>query len=192
MVKSMKVRWLGNACLEVYAEKHILIDPNCTVEPEKDADIILLTHEHDDHFSRDDYEKHGSEAELYGPETALDEFDLDGYAVEPGDRIDDIEVLESDCYGSEESISYLYNGLLHVGDSAWYPETNDVDVIFTACFPDYYDDYIDAFKRLNPDIVLPFHYDPDGGLDDAQGLIERMDKEGIKNRLMEPGEVIEV
>lgn len=188
----MKVRWLGNAAVEVFGEKHILIDPNFTVEPEKEADIVLLTHEHDDHFEGENYRSSGEDAELYAPETSLKKFDVDGKAVEPGDTIGDIKVLDCDCYGSDESVSYFFKGLLHSGDSAYFPDTEGVKLIFTACFPDYYEDYISAFKRLEPDLVVPFHYDPKEGREDAKGLKRKMDEEGIPNKLLSPGEAIEI
>ena len=65
-------------------------------------------------------------------------------------------------------------------------------MIFTACFPDYYDDYISAFKRLKPEIVIPFHYDPKDGLEDAKGLKRIMDEEGIPNKMLKPGASIEI
>ncbi|MBS3817560.1 MAG: MBL fold metallo-hydrolase [Candidatus Thermoplasmatota archaeon] len=188
----MKVRWLGNAALEVFSDKHIWIDPNLTVEPEREPDIILLTHEHDDHFSPEDYAGLEGKVKLYGPETTLEKFDLEGTSVEPGDEIDGIKVLDCDCYASDESVTYLHNGLLHAGDSAYFPEAESVELIFTACFPDYYDDYISAFKRLEPEMVIPFHYDPEDGLDDAEGLKKRMDEEGIPNRILEPGDSVKV
>lgn len=189
----MKVRWLGNAALEVFSEKHILIDPNLKIEPEKTPDLILLTHEHDDHFSPGDYEKYGKGAELYGPETTLEKFNLEGKIVKPGDEIEGIKVLDCDCYGSDESVSYFVNGLLHAGDSAYFPEMdNETKAIFTACFPDYYEDYINAFKRLEPEVVVPFHYDQEDDMEDAKGLKKKMDEEGIPNKILKQGEHIDI
>lgn len=188
----MKVRWLGNAGIEIFGDKHIYIDPNFKVEPEREADIVLLTHEHDDHFAPDDYKRWAEDADLYAPETSLKNFDVKGKSVVPGDEIGEIKVLNSDCWGSEESVSYFYRGLLHSGDSNIFPEAEGVELIFTACFPDYYDDYVSAFKRLEPDLVIPFHYDPEEDMDDAEGLVSLMDEENIPNRILEHGESIEI
>ena len=188
----MKVRWLGNSALEIYGDKHILVDPHFLVEPEKEADIILLTHEHDDHFKKEHYEEYGKKADLYTTETALEEFDLDGEVVEPGDEFEGIEVYDNDCWGTDDSLTFVYNGLITTGDSPEFPNIDGAKVIFTACFPDFYDDYIEAFRRIEPDLVIPFHYDPSEGTDDAEGLIERMNEEGIKNRLMDLGESIDI
>jgi len=188
----MKVRWLGNAALEIFGDKHILIDPHYLVEPEKEADIVLLTHEHDDHFKKEHYEKYGKNAELYTTKTALEKFDLEGKVAEPGDNFEGIEVYDNDCWGTDDSVAFNYKGIITTGDSPEFPDVEDSTLIFTACFPDFYDDYLEAFLRLVPDMVVPFHYDPSEGTEDAEGLIKRLDKEGIENKLMEPGESIEI
>ncbi|KXB08331.1 Zn-dependent hydrolase [candidate division MSBL1 archaeon SCGC-AAA385D11] len=188
----MRVRWLGNACIEMFGEKHVLIDPNFTTEPERKADLVLLTHEHDDHFSKEDYKKFSADACFAAPRASLEKFDLKGRAVKPGDKIDGVEVFESDCWKSKESVSYFYRGVLHAGDSAFFPDIEGVKLIFSACFPDYYEDYVSAFKRLGPDLVVPFHYDPIENLKDAEGLMERLSGEGIACELLDPGEDIEI
>lgn len=188
----MKVRWLGNAAIEIFGEQHLLIDPNWVTPPKHEADIVLLTHEHDDHFSKKDYKAFGAEAELYAPQTALEKFEVEGTPVAPGDEIGDIKVLESDCWGSEESVSFFFHGVLHTGDSASYPTIEEVQVIFSACFPDYYEDYIAESKRLNPQLVIPFHYDPEEGQKDAEGLKKKLEQEGIESMVLKAGQSIEV
>ncbi|MBS3815255.1 MAG: MBL fold metallo-hydrolase [Hadesarchaea archaeon] len=188
----MRVRWLGNACIEIFGDKRILIDPNFLVEPEKEADIVLLTHEHDDHFDKSNYFDYGKNAGLIAPETSLKKFGVNGKSVVPGDEFDDIRVLESNCWNSEESVSYFYKGILHAGDSADFPEVSGVKLVFTACFPDYYDDYVVDFKKLDPGLVIPIHYDPSEDLSDAQGLVDRLSNEGIDSKILELGESVNI
>lgn len=188
----MKVRWLGNACLEVFGEKRLLIDPNFLVEPDGSPELILLTHEHDDHYSPEKCAEILGKVTVYAPETALNKFGLEGVAVKAGDKIDGIRVLESWCWGSDESVSYFYKGLLHAGDSAQFPDVKRVKLVFTACFPDYYEDYVRAFKRLKPDLVIPFHYDVREDLDEAEGLKERLDREKINCKLTKIGESVKI
>lgn len=188
----MKVRWLGNACLEVFSKNRILIDPNFLAEPDRDPDLILLTHEHDDHYDPKKCAKMLNKVMLYAPKTALSKFGLKGMAVKAGDEINGIKVLESYCWGSEENVSYFHRGLLHVGDSAKFPDVKGVKLVFSACFPDYYEDYVRAFKSLKPNLVIPFHYDVKRDLDEAKGLKERLDREGINSKLIEIGESVEI
>ncbi len=196
MTTTMKVRWLGDACIEIFAKDHIVIDPNFTVAPKKPADIVLLTHEHDDHFSPDDFARFGEKTPLYAPKASLEKFDVDGRAVAPGETIatadGTIAVLDCDCWKAEASVSYFYGGILHSGDSAYFPDAEGVKAIFSACFSDFYDDYIAAFLRLEPTIVVPFHYDPEESMDEAEGLKKRCDEEGIPCRILQHGESIEI
>lgn len=186
----MKVRWLGNSCLEITNDRNILIDPNYLEEPKNIPDVILITHEHDDHFSLDKNEDFLGTADLYAPELTLEKFGLDGNAVLPGDEIEGIKVLQSSCWGSEESVSYYIDGLLHSGDSAEFPDVEDVRLVFTACFPDYYDEYLSEFRRLKPDLVVPFHYDVDEDISQAEGLIERLREAGLNATIENIGESI--
>ncbi len=188
----MKIRWLGNACLEVFSKNQILMDPNFLVKPHRDPDIILLTHEHDDHYDSEKCAEMLDKVTLYAPETTLNKLGLEGVTVKPGDKINGIKVLESYCWGSEESVSYFHRGLLHAGDSAKFPDVEGVKLVFSACFPDYYEDYVRAFKRLKPNLVIPFHYDVEEDLDEAKGLKQRLNREGINSKLIKIGESIEI
>ncbi len=189
----MRVKWLGNACLEIIGDRHIVIDPNYEIEPKGKADIVLVTHEHDDHFSAQDYEECGSTADLFAPKTTLDKIGMDGGIVQPGDEVDGIKVLESWCWGSEESVSYFYRGLLHAGDSARFPDVEQgVKAAFSACFPDYYNEYLSSFKRIDPEIVVPFHYDPSEDQEDADNLVKWLHEESIPCKLLQLGDEIKV
>ncbi len=188
----MKVRWLGNSCVEVFGDRHILIDPNFLVEPMKEPDLILVTHEHDDHFDLDDYGRYADDVELLAPRHTLNKFDLIGKEVEPGMYVKDIKVLDCQCWNAEESVSYHYKGVLHSGDSNVFPDIDHVELLFTACFPEYYDDYVSAAKRLGTDLVVPFHYDPDEDTEDPEKLVEIMKEDGIQAKLINPGDSVDI
>lgn len=183
----MRVKWLGNSCIEVFGSKHIVIDPNFSLPPESDVDLVLATHEHADHFDVDCYEQTG--APLIAPRTTLLEYGITGVEAKPGEEIGDIKILESSCWKSPESVSYFTYGLLHSGDSAKFPETSDVRVIFTACFPSNYDDYISEFQRLNPKLIVPIHFKEEKE-EDAIGLGRRVEEAGMKFRLLKVGETL--
>jgi L-ascorbate metabolism protein UlaG (beta-lactamase superfamily) len=48
----MKVRFLGHSCIEIIGYRHILIDPDFTIEPESGIEYICITHGHKDHIGR--------------------------------------------------------------------------------------------------------------------------------------------
>jgi L-ascorbate metabolism protein UlaG (beta-lactamase superfamily) len=185
----MKVRWLGNSCVEIFGKKHWLIDPNFEVRPKSGVDYILITHEHKDHFDLKCYKS--INAPLVAPQIILEEYKLEGIRARVGDGIDGAIVLESYCWKSEESYSYLVEGsVLHAGDSSKFPDVSPI-VIFSACFPDKYKEYISEFKRINPKIVIPIHFSREKK-QNAIGLGEECKKAGIQFKILEVGETLEV
>jgi glyoxylase-like metal-dependent hydrolase (beta-lactamase superfamily II) len=129
------------------------------------------------------------DAQLIAPRTVLHEFGLEGIEAKAGEEIDGIKILESFCWKSPESVSYFVDGLLHCGDSAKFPDVSGVRIVFTACFPSNYDDYILEFQRLGPDLVVPIHFDEEKK-DNAVGLGERVKEIGIEFRLLDVGEAL--
>ncbi|MFP3951804.1 MAG: MBL fold metallo-hydrolase [Candidatus Bathyarchaeia archaeon] len=93
----MKVTWLGNACLEINADRNILVDPNYLERSRIEPDLILITHEHDDHFAPDENRGFLEDADLFAPKYTLEKFGLHGNEVQPGDMIDGVNVLDSNC-----------------------------------------------------------------------------------------------
>lgn len=187
---NMRVRWLGNSCVEIFGERHILIDPNYLIEPEEGVEIVLVTHEHGDHFDPEKFERLKVK-EVIAPKATLDEYGVEGKVAKPGMEIGGIRVLESWCWKAKESVSYLYNGVLHAGDSARFPDVKDVRLVFTACFPDYYEDYLREFKRLKPKLVVPFHYSEEK-IQNAERLKELLDENGFNCKILEVGGEIEI
>ncbi len=186
----MRLRWLGNSCVEIVADKRILIDPNYVVEPEQPIDIVLVTHEHSDHIDTEKLKKLEYQ-KLVAPRFVLENFKLEGLAAKPGDEIDGIRVFESWCWKAEESVSYYYAGVLHAGDSAKFPDVENVKVVFTACFPDFYSDYVAEMKRLKPELVVPIHFSPEKRKN-AEGLKAKLEEAGIDCRILEIGESFEI
>ncbi len=191
MIK-IKIRWLGNACLEVIRENNnYLIDPNYLVDPKKIPDFVLLSHEHDDHFDLEKFNEFPDEIDLFAPQTALEKFDVEGIPIDPEDEVNGIEVLECDCYGSEESFCFFDNGLLHTADTSNFPIIKEAKVVFSACFEDLYDEYVKSAKNIDPEVVIPYHYNPNEELNLAKGLKEVLEKEEIKSEILELGETLE-
>ena len=188
----MKIRWLGNSCIEIQGNTNILIDPNYLTEPESDIKIVLVTHEHDDHCDPDKLEALG-DFQLYAPKSVFDNFDLEGNTVKSGDKINNnIDVIECDCYGSEESVCYYYEGIYHTADASTYQDPEDVDILFTACFDNLYDEYLDSIQQINPKLVIPYHYDPNNEDEsqEAKGLRNLLRKKNQNVNIMELGEQI--
>ena len=193
----IKLRWLGNSALEIEGEKNIIIDPNFKGEPEIEADIVLITHEHDDHINMEDLEKvKKDDTKVYAPQSVFDNFDIEGEVVESGDIIeDDIKVLDIDCYNAETSVAFFYNGIYHTGDASTYPDPEDeIKVLFTACFNDHFADYIETCIKLDPNLAIPYHYDPEERQEllQAKGLSSKFNQISCDSQVLEIGEELEV
>src|SRR6056297_1808352 len=119
----IKVKWLGNSALLVEAEQKIVIDPSFEIEADFEADIVLITHEHDDHINLDDLAAvSNNETKIYAPQSVYDKYDIEGEVVQAGDLIEEqIKVLDVDCYNSEGSVAYFYQGLYQTADASDYP-----------------------------------------------------------------------
>jgi len=189
----IKLRWLGNAALEIKGDKNIIIDPNFLVEVETKADIVLITHEHDDHIDLEDLKNIMKDnTEIYAPQSVYDKFDLDGEVVEAGQTIKDtIKVLDVDCYNSEASAAYFYNGVYHTADASDFPDPGEkIKIIFTACFNDHFADYIENIIKLNPEMAVPYHYNPEERQEllQAKGLSSKYSQIGCESKVLKPGE----
>lgn len=190
----MEVRWLGNACVEAIKEgRNVLFDPNFLVDPKESPDQVFLSHEHYDHFDPQKFKKISKPNDLYGPKTALEKFDIEGNQISPGDTVKGVEFFRCDCYGSKESVCFKYDGILHTADTSSFPAIDDdVEIAFSACFKDKYDEYVEEAKKLDPKIVIPYHFDPETEFDLAKGLRDKLRNNGIKSEILEIGEIVEL
>jgi len=60
-INGISVRWLGHDSFIINHIKKIYIDPCKIMEQKNDADIVLISHEHFDHFSPEDIRKVANE-----------------------------------------------------------------------------------------------------------------------------------
>lgn len=193
----IKVKWLGNSALLIENEKNIVIDPCFELETDFEADIVLITHEHDDHIDLKDLEAvTNDQTKIYAPQSVYDKFDIEGEVVEAGDVIEyGIKVLGVDCYNAEESVAYFYKGLYQTADASDYPDPGeDIELLFTACFNDHFSDYLEKVIKFNPAMAVPYHYDPEERQEllQAKGLSSKFDQIGCKSKVIEIGEELEL
>ena len=193
----IKVKWLGNSALLIEDEENIVIDPSFKIEPDFKADLVLITHEHDDHINEDDLAAVSTdETKVYAPQSVYDKFDIEGEVVKAGDLVEaEIKVIGVDCYNSEESVAYFYNGLYQTADASDYPDPGEeIELLFTACFNDHFSDYLEKIIKFNPTMAVPYHYDPEERQEllQAKGLSSKFEQIGCKSKVMEIGEELEI
>lgn len=193
----INIKWLGNSALLIEDEKTIIIDPAFKTEVDIKADIILITHEHDDHVDLDSLSKVSKdETKVYAPSSVYDKFDIEGETIKAGDEIEEeIKVLAVDCYNAEESVAYFYKGVYHTADASDYPDPkSEIKLLFTACFNDHFADYLEKVIKLNPEMAIPYHYDPEERQEllQAKGLSSKFEQIGCQSKVLKIGEEISI
>ena len=134
------INWLGHDSFRIDGKQTIYIDP-FHIEPGKKADLILITHEHDDHCSPEDIAKIQGEDTLIITE-ALSAKKLSGKIklMKPGDKTEvsgmTIEAVPS--YNIDKQFHPRENNWLgfiieiegeriyHTGDADFIPEMKEI------------------------------------------------------------------
>ena len=83
------IKWLGHDSFLIKKGKIICIDPYKLRETKDKADIILITHDHFDHFSLEDIEKIKKDSTiLIGPKELIGKYDGELKTLKPFESID--------------------------------------------------------------------------------------------------------
>ncbi len=172
------IHWLGHDSFRIDGEVTIYIDPWQLPKDSPPADLILVTHEHSDHFSPDDI------ALIRTPRTEIVAIaavaaQLSGrvHTVKPGDHLTvqgvAIEVLPA--YNLHKKfhprakghVGYVLtvNGqrIYHAGDTDAIPEMRGLkpDIALIPVSGTYVMDAaeaVEAVKLLQPGLAIPMHY----------------------------------
>jgi L-ascorbate metabolism protein UlaG (beta-lactamase superfamily) len=199
------IEWLGHASFRIKEEgKVIYIDPWKIKKPEK-ADIILITHEHFDHFSKEDVEKlQGENTIIVSIDSVTKKLHGNTRTVKPNEKIK-INSIEIECvpaYNTKQErlgyhpkkdgrVGFIINikgkRIYHVGDSDYIPEMNDIkpDIALIPVSGTYVMDAEEAAEatlKIKPKVAIPMHYgDIVGNINDAKKFKELLkDKVDVK------------
>lgn len=172
-----KIHWLGHASFKIANGQVIYVDPYKVKEGEK-ADIILITHDHFDHLSKEDVEKISSaETTIVAPSSSARKFSGDIKEIKQGDKINlkgiDIEVVAAYNIGKDfhpntsDYVGYIVvvegTRIYHAGDTDVIPEMKELKVDI-ALFPvgGTYTmtakEAAEAAALINPKISIPMHW----------------------------------
>lgn len=178
------IEWLGHSTIKILGDKIIYIDPYNIKENFGDADVIFITHNHYDHFSKEDIEKCINE----NTKIIVTE-DLYEDALQLGFKENDIKrVLPNNNYEVENlSFStlpaYNINKTFHPKENNWvgyiikidnikYYIAGDTDITDEAkkvkcdiaflpiggTFTMNYQEASILANEIEPKIVIPIHY----------------------------------
>jgi L-ascorbate metabolism protein UlaG (beta-lactamase superfamily) len=172
------IHWLGHDSFRLDGPVTIYIDPWKLRPNSPTADLILITHDHYDHFSADDINAiRKKDTEIVAPACVATKLAGKVQTVKPGDRITPrgvlIEVLPA--YNVEKRfhprkaghVGYVItvNGLriYHAGDTDAIPEMAGLkpDVALVPVSGTYVmdaDEALEAVRLIEPKVAIPMHY----------------------------------
>lgn len=197
--------WLGHDSFQLTGEKIVYIDPWKLGEGAEKADVILVTHDHYDHFSKDDIAKISkADTVIVAPQSVAQKFDGKITVVKPGDKLiaNGISIEVVPAYNSNKKfhpkaaghVGYIVslNGkrIYHTGDTDLIPEMAQIkcDVALLPVSGTYVMTAIEAAEAANtlkPALAIPMHY----GDPDVVGT--RSDAEEFKRLAKVPVEILE-
>ncbi|MDI6738358.1 MAG: MBL fold metallo-hydrolase [Nanoarchaeota archaeon] len=182
-IEGLNIKWLGHASFLIEGDKTVYIDPYVLPASPKKADIILVTHEHFDHFDRAKIKellKQGTEVIIPpGCASGLDcKFKIirSGETIElgavkvtavPAYNVNKFRMGNIPFHSKDEGFGYVLemNGikLYHAGDTDFVPEMKKlkVDIALLPIGGTYTMDAKEAAEAANeirPKVVIPMHY----------------------------------
>lgn len=192
----MKINWAGQACFAVSASAskdisvNVVIDPFSNIglkEPRFEADILLITHDHEDHNNAKSIR--GNPFLVSGP----GEYEVKGVFIQG------IDSFHDDVGGKERGKNTIYTieaediKLCHLGDLGQKQLTDEqlekignVDILMVPVGGVYTIDSSSAPKiigQIEPKMVIPMHYGLPGlkfKLDDVAKFLKAMGKNSIE------------
>ena len=195
------IKWAGTG-------RTIYLDPWGTGEDEPPADLILITHAHDDHFQPSEIDRLRTPAtQIVAPHDVAAELSGDVTAVAPGEshEIGGVRFTTVPAYNTREEaldfhpktnrwVGYLLElegtRYYHAGDTDHAPELDEIetDVAFLPIGGHFTMDVQQAgelAKMIGPKVAVPFHYGfVVGSASDGERFKRAADPVAVK--LMEP------
>ena len=179
------IEWLGHASFRIRTRAGVVyIDPY-RVEDAPPADLILITHDHFDHFSRADIVRlAGRRTTAIGPATVMEQLKGRTVSVRPGEtfEFDELEIEALPAYNTNKLDSsgrpfhsrdagwlgfVLRDGprrIYHSGDTDVIPEMDQAAGVDVALLP-VSGTYVmspleaaEAARRIAPAVAVPMHW----------------------------------
>jgi len=202
----VKIKYLSHAGFELKNGKVVLIDPyffgnELAPKYEGKPDLIILTHEHADHFDPEFVAKY--DVPVLCPNTCNPKNPIN---IKIGEKKEvmgiNIEMIKAShhqsLYATGYIIEYGDRRIAHLGDTYidGVRPLKSIDILMVPIggyFTMNISEAVRAVKMINPKLVIPMHYNtlPEVKADPKE-FEAKAEKEGFSVRVMEFGEEIEV
>jgi L-ascorbate metabolism protein UlaG (beta-lactamase superfamily) len=201
------IEWLGHAGFRIKTSAGwVYIDPYRAPDGPA-ADVILVTHDHFDHFSRDDVVRIAGDGTVFvGPATVTEQLKGRTYSIGPGEAVElgSIEVLAVAAYNTNKLdseggpfharekgwVGYVIRDggrrIYHSGDTDVIPEMDDAAGVDVALLP-VSGIYVmtaleaaEAARRIDPGVAVPMHWGTTiGSREDAEAFVRAAPVEAL-------------
>lgn len=197
------IHWFGQSSILIESTTaNIFIDP-VNIKKNVKADIILITHSHGDHFSKDDIKKISKEGSI-----VIAPFDIDGKnkVLTPGKSITikGIKIDVVPAYNIKKTqfhprtnnfVGYIITidgvKIYHAGDTERIPEMKNIscDIALLPLGQTYtmesVDDAIQSALDVKAKIAIPIHFGMyEGTNEDAKKFVDELSKKGVKSFIL--------
>jgi len=188
-IDGINLVWLGHAAFKIKSSGLVIyIDPFQISDTEK-ADIVLITHDHYDHCSKEDVKKILKEkTEVICNQASASKLGIKARILDIGKKIDvlGVKIAAVPAYNVKKEFHKKGSGLgfvieiagkriYHAGDTDVIPEMHELSNIDIALLPvggTYTmnaEEAVEAAEIIKPKIAIPMHYGSIVGSDhDAQ------------------------
>lgn len=173
-----RIHWLGHASILIEGEKNVYIDPWQLKAASPPAHIILITHSHHDHCSREDIERiSGPQTVIFAPPDCAPGLPGGFQPVTPGMKtsVAGVGIETVPAYNLEQSfhprennwVGYLVEmggeRIYYAGDTDRIPEMERIaaDIVILPVGGTYTMDAEEAARaadRIEPRLAIPIHY----------------------------------
>ncbi len=205
------ITWIGHASFKLTGSKTIYIDPWKIAGSPHDADVILISHNHYDHFSLFDIERlQNNKTLIFGPRSVINELQR-GNPFKPGDKASGahVRIVGIPAYNKKspfhprekEWLGFLIRidskVIYYTGDTAIIPEMQLLPAIDVALIP------VSGIHSLDPKLAIeacglfrpkhaiPYHWgDILGSKADAEYFCDYV--KSTSPHLLLPGETFEI
>ncbi|MBW2997919.1 MBL fold metallo-hydrolase [Candidatus Woesearchaeota archaeon] len=209
----MIIKWLGQASFKIKVSNYVIyIDPVIgNYDTEEKANLILITHEHHDHFSKEIVDKLTcDDTKIVGNKNVISQ--IDGTILNNNEsvNIDDIKIeavpsynVNKEFHPKGEGNGYIIElegkRLYHCGDTDLIPEMNliEADIMLVPVGGVYtmnYEDAAASVMLIEPDLVIPIHWgNIVGHKEDAENLKSDImsETDEIRVKILDEGEEFE-